>query len=152
MIKISGPRKVKIVTEVLIKLTSSDICWARRTDTFLSMHSDDGLGMLWRALCSTTAWSWVTWLIWKKLTILFGVNNLYITRPNHLLFIHHPLPQNDYLAYTHYRTCGNLHEKHCQQSGLPLFLAHCSGKCLQILILEQSTCVSKSGLSLTCRG
>lgn len=53
-----------------LTLTSSDICWARRIDTFLSMHSDDGLGMLWRALCSTTAWSWVTWLTWKKSNIL----------------------------------------------------------------------------------
>lgn len=59
-------RHIYVYILLLRLLTSSEICWARRTDTFLSMHSDDGLGMLWRALCSTTAWSWVTWLTWKK--------------------------------------------------------------------------------------
>lgn len=50
--------------------TSSDICCARRIATFLSMHSEVGLGMFCRAFCSTTAWSCVAWFIWKKVFLI----------------------------------------------------------------------------------
>lgn len=52
-------------------LTSSDICCARRIATFLSMHSEVGLGMFCRAFCSTTAWSCVAWFIWKKVSYTY---------------------------------------------------------------------------------
>lgn len=68
--------------------TSSETCWARRMATFLSMHSDDGFGMLCSALCSTTAWSCVTWLTCKRqpLTRLAGSLPIALSR-------NVPLPQ-----------------------------------------------------------
>lgn len=133
-----------------LTLTSSDICWARRIDTFLSMHSDDGLGMLWRALCSTTAWSWVTWLTWKKSNILILCTypdpiicpSFIPTAPGCLLWIH----CGTYVAYKR-------SSLHYQQCGLSLSLVqwratYPSANPFYINL----ACVSTTAFSITCRG